>query len=121
MEHALRWHAFRDRHPAFVQTALTALVAFLHARCALFTPKISHAGDYTGIVVPIQRNAHPPCCKLREKRQTPSCCFRNGSMVLIRFDPVVPVNTGTSVTGIGCVAARPATVPRLPAASRGDS
>ena len=24
-------------------------------------------------------------------------------MVFIRFEPVVPVNTGTSVTGIGCV------------------
>ena len=29
--------------------------------------------------------------------------------------------SGTSVTGIGCVTARPATVPRLPATSRGDN
>lgn len=30
-------------------------------------------------------------------------------MVFKIFDPVVPVNTGTSVTGIGCVEVRPAT------------
>ena len=29
-------------------------------------------------------------------------------MVFIRFDPVVPVNTGTSVTGTGCVEVMPA-------------
>ena len=39
---------------------------------------------------------------------------RYGSMVFMMFDPVVPVNTGTSVTGIGCVATRPATEPKLP-------
>ena len=42
-------------------------------------------------------------------------------MVFMMFDPVVPVNTGTSVTGIGCVATRPATEPKLPVTSRGDS
>lgn len=42
-------------------------------------------------------------------------------MVFIRFEPVVPVNTGTSVTRDRRVTARPATVPRLPATSRGDN
>ena len=46
---------------------------------------------------------------------------RYGSMVFMMFDPVAPVNTGTSVTGIGCVFARPATEPMLPATSRGVS
>ena len=39
-------------------------------------------------------------------------------MVLRMFDPVAPVNTGTSVTGIGCVAANPATEARPPTDSR---
>ena len=36
------------------------------------------------------------------------------------FEPVVPVNTGTSVTGIGCVEVMPIIDDR-PVASRGDS
>lgn len=41
-------------------------------------------------------------------------------MVFIRFAPVVPVKTGTSVTGIGWVAETPATEPSGEA-SRGES
>lgn len=36
---------------------------------------------------------------------------RYGSIVFMRFEPVVPVNTGTSVTGTGWVVVRPATGP----------
>ena len=43
-----------------------------------------------------------PACSYR------TCSLRYGSMVFIRFDPVVPVNTGTSVTGTGCVEVMPA-------------
>ena len=41
-------------------------------------------------------------------------------MVFMMFEPVVPVNTGTSVTGIGCVEVMPIIDDR-PVASRGDS
>ena len=56
VEYALLRHTLRDRHPAFV---LHAFVAFSRARCALFTPKISHARDYTGIAFPIPRGTQP--------------------------------------------------------------
>ena len=35
--------------------------------------------------------------------------FRYGSMVFRMFEPVVPVNTGTSVTGVGWVEVSPVT------------
>ncbi len=34
-------------------------------------------------------------------------CRRYGNIVFMMFEPVVPVNTGTSVTGTGCVVEKP--------------
>lgn len=41
-------------------------------------------------------------------------CRRYGNIVFMMFEPVVPVNTGTSVTGTGCVVEKPDIVPNPP-------
>ena len=116
MEDALLRHPFRARNRA--EPILLRCGRVVHA------PKFTHARDYTGLrrltfrrrcapMLPAAAPCSHACCRIPGRQSfLPSAAWvarRYGSMVFMMFDPVAPVNTGTSVTGIGCVFARPAT------------